>query len=61
MAYKTYYTRRNGCESVIFTAVEKKTYKYVAIRILGRTCVGVDESMTYLQELYGNDRISQVF
>lgn len=53
--------RRDGRESVIFTAVEKKTHKYVAIRISGRTCAGIDEVMTSLQELYGNERFSQIF
>lgn len=53
--------RRNGRESVIFTAVEKKTHKYVAIRISGRTCAGIDEAMTALQKLYGNKHFSQVF
>lgn len=53
--------RRNGREAVIFTAVEKKTHKYVAIRISGRTCAGIDEAMTSLQDLYGNEQFSQVF
>lgn len=52
---------RGGREAVTFTAVEKTTRNYVAIRISGRTCDGVEEAMAYLREQYGTERFSQVF
>ncbi len=52
---------RGGREAVIFTAVEKATRNYVAIRISGRTCAGIEEAMACLQEQYGTEDFSQVF
>ena len=43
--------QREGREAVAFTAVEKVTRNYIAIRISGRTCAGVDEAMQQLHEL----------
>lgn len=53
--------RRNGREAVIFTAVEKLTRNYIAIRISGRTSSGVEEAMNQLEDLYGTKLFSRVF
>lgn len=53
--------RRTGREAVVFTAVEKVTRNYIAIRIPGRTCAGVEAALAQLQELYGTERFSQIF
>ena len=53
--------KREGREAVTFTAVEKVTRNYIAIRIPGRNSAGVDSAMEQLIELYGKDRFSQVF
>ena len=53
--------KRGGRESVVFTAVEKKTRNYIAVRISGHTCAGVEEAMSYLQDYYGTERFSQIF
>lgn len=53
--------RRNGREAVIFTAVEKLTRNYIAIRISGRTSSGVEEAMNQLEDLYGTKLFSKVF
>lgn len=53
--------RRAGREAVVFTAVEKVTRGYIAIRIPGRTCAGVEAALSQLQELYGTERFSQIF
>lgn len=52
--------RRAGREAVVFTAVEKVTRGYIAIRIPGRTCAGVEAALAQLQELYGTERFSQI-
>ena len=53
--------QRAGREAVVFTAVEKGTRNYIAIRIPGRTCAGVEAALAQLQELYGTERFSQIF
>ena len=53
--------KREGREAVTFTAVEKVTRNYIAIRIPGRNSAGVESAMEQLIELYGKDRFSQVF
>lgn len=53
--------RRAGREAVVFTVVEKVTRNYIAIRIPGRTCAGVEAALAQLQELYGTERFSQIF
>ena len=52
--------QREGREAVAFTAVEKVTRNYIAIRISGRTCAGVDEAMQQLHEMYG-EHFGEVF
>ena len=47
--------------SVAFTAVEKVTRNYIAIRISGRTSAGVEDAMNKPQDPYGKERFSQVF
>lgn len=37
--------KKQGREAVIFTAVEKKSRKYIAIKIPSRTCTGVAVAM----------------
>ena len=53
--------QRAGREAVVFTAVEKVTRNYIAIRIPGRTCAGVEAALAQLQELYGAEYFSQIF
>lgn len=53
--------QRKGREAVTFTAVEKVTRNYIAIRIPGRNSAGVESAMEQLIELYGKERFSQVF
>jgi transposase, IS30 family len=53
--------QRAGREAVVFTAVEKVTRNYIAIRIPGRTSAGVEAALAQLQELYGIERFSQIF
>ena len=53
--------RRAGREAVVFTAVEKVTRNYIAIRIPGRTCAGVEAALAQLQERYGAEYFSQIF
>ena len=53
--------QREGREAVTFTAVEKVTRNYIAIRIAGRNSAGVEAAMTQLQDQYGPERFSQVF
>jgi len=53
--------QRNGREAVTFTAVEKVTRNYIAIRIAGRNSAGVEAAMAQLQKQYGTERFSQVF
>ncbi len=45
--------KKQGREAVIFTAVEKKSRKYIAIKIPSRTCTGVAVAMQKLKEYYG--------
>ena len=42
---------RNGHEAVVFTAVEKVTRNYIAIRIPGRTTDGVEVAISQLERL----------
>ena len=37
------------------------THDYIAIRISGRTCAGIEEAIAYLKSEYGEERFSQVF
>ena len=53
--------QREGREAVTFTAVEKVTRNYIAIRIAGRNSAGVETAMAELQEQYGTEHFSQVF
>ncbi len=53
--------QREGREAVVFTAVEKVTRNYIAIRIASRTSDAVEAAMKQLQEEYGTERFSQVF
>jgi transposase, IS30 family len=53
--------QRAGREAVIFTAVEKVTRNYIAIRIPGRTSSGVEAALAQLQDFYGIERFSQIF
>ena len=53
--------QRAGREAVVFTAVEKVTRNYIAIRIPGRTCAGIEAALAQLQDLYGTERFSQIF
>ena len=53
--------QREGREAVTFTAVEKVTRNYIAIRIAGRNSAGIEAAMAQLQEQYGTERFSQVF
>ena len=53
--------QRAGREAVIFTAVEKVTRNYIAIRIPSRTCAGVEAALAHLQDVYGIEYFSQVF
>ena len=53
--------QRAGREAVVFTAVEKVTRNYIAIRIPGRTCAGVEAALAQLQELYGAEHFSKIF
>ena len=52
---------RNGHEAVVFTAVEKVTRNYIAIRIPGRTTDGVEVAISQLEEQYGSKYFSTVF
>ena len=52
---------RKGRGAAVFTAVEKVTHDYIAIRISGRTCAGIEEAIAHLKSEYGQDRFSQVF
>ena len=52
---------RKGRGAAVFTAVEKVTHDYIAIRISGRTCAGIEEAIAHLKSEYGEDRFSQVF
>ncbi len=52
--------RRNGKDPVLFTAVEKVTRKYIAIKISGKTAAGVEEAINQLRETYGS-KFSEVF
>ena len=53
--------QRAGREAVIFTAVEKVTRNYIAIRIPGRTSSGVEAALAQLQDFYGAERFSKIF
>ena len=53
--------KRKGREAVIFTAVEKATRAFIAIRIPNRTAVGVEYAMETLKKEYGEKYFSQVF
>ena len=53
--------QRQGREAVVFTAVEKVTRDYIAIRIPGRTSAGVDAAMAKLQEHFGDEHFSEIF
>ncbi len=53
--------RRKGREAVIFTAVEKLTSICIAIRISGRTSVGVESAMNQLADWYGEKHFCEVF
>ena len=52
---------RKGRGAAVFTAVEKVTQDYIAIRISGRTCAGIEEAIAHLKAEYGEARFSQVF
>lgn len=52
---------RKGRGAAVFTAVEKVTHDYIAIRISGRACAGIEEAIAHLKSEYGEDRFSQVF
>lgn len=45
--------KKQGREAVIFTSVEKKSRKYIAIKIPSRTCTGVAVAMQKLKKYYG--------
>lgn len=45
--------RREGHEPVVFTLLEKKSRKYIAIKIPGRNSAGVDMAMKKLQQEFG--------
>ncbi len=53
--------RRKVREAVIFTAVEKLTSTYIAIRISGRTSVGVESAMNQLADWCGEKYFCKVF
>lgn len=53
--------QRAGREAVIFTAVEKVTRNYIAIRIPERTSVGVEAALEQLKNFYGVERFSRIF
>ena len=53
--------QRAGREAVIFTAVEKVTRNYIAIRIPRRTSSGVEAALAQLQDFYGIERFSRIF
>lgn len=53
--------RRKGREAVIFTAVEKLTSICIAIRISGRTSVGVESAMNQLADWCGEKYFCKVF
>ena len=52
---------RKGHEAVVFTAVEKVTRNYIAIRISERTKEGGKEAISQLREQYGSKHFSTVF
>lgn len=52
--------KRKGREAVIFTAVEKVTRKYIALRISGRSTNGMAEAIARLKDEYG-DKFPVVF
>ena len=51
---------RKGRGAAVFTAVEKVTHNYIAIRISGRTCADIEEAIIHLKSEYGEARFSQV-
>ena len=53
--------KRKGREAVIFTAVEKLTRAFIAIRIPSRTTVGVGFAMETLKQEYGEKYFSRIF
>ena len=52
---------RKGHEAVVFTAVEKVTRNYIAIRIPERTKEGMEVAISQLKEQYGINHFSTVF
>ena len=52
---------RKGHETVVFTAVEKVTRNYIAIRIPERTKEGMEVAISQLKEQYGSKHFSTVF
>lgn len=53
--------KRRGREAVIFTAVEKVTREFIAIRIPSRTTVGVEFAISELKKEFGEEYFSRVF
>ena len=53
--------KRKGREAVIFTAVEKVTRQFIAIRIPSRTTAGVEFAMNELKEEYGERYFNRIF
>ena len=52
---------RKGHAAVVFTAVEKVTRNYIAIRIPERTKEGMEAAISQLKEKYGVKHFSTVF
>lgn len=52
--------KKEGREAVAFTALEKVTRNYIAIRIPSRSCEGVASAIRYLQNVYG-EHFAEIF
>lgn len=48
----TVVVHRESHEAAVFTAVEKVTRNYIAIRILGRTVNGIETAMNWLGDQF---------
>ena len=59
--YNEIVEHRKGHEAVVFTAVEKVTSNYIAIRIPERTKEGMEVALSQLKEQYGINHFSTVF
>ena len=53
--------QRAGKEAVVFTAVEKVTRQYIAIKIASRTSNSVETAIKQLREEYGDEHFHEVF